>query len=219
MSNKKIYDFLRDLTANNSKEWMDENRKRYHEAKDIWLEQIAQILKRLEKYDERMASIKPKDTIMRINNNRRFQPNLPVYKDNFGFSPVGMSEPSFYIHISPSGSFIGGGLYRPDKETLKKIREAIDYDGEKLLEITQQSSFTSYYGGIGEDQEMLKTSPRGYSEDNKNIELLRRKSFTAIRNITPKEVASKDFLDLVEEGYKELIPFNAYLKQAVEFTT
>jgi uncharacterized protein (TIGR02453 family) len=141
MSKHKIFDFLQGLRENNSKEWMDENRQRYHEAKDIWLEEVAGFLKRLSPHDSTIEKLSPKQTIMRINNNNMFHPDKPTYKDSFGFDPYkGRNRPAFYVHLSPSGSFLYGGLWRPDSDALKKMREAIDYDGEELMKIVGNTS-------------------------------------------------------------------------------
>ena len=176
---KKVYAFLKDLGNNNSKQWMDDNRKYYHEAKQIWIDQLDAIYTRLANHDSRFDTVVPKKTIMRINNNRMFHPDRPVYKDNFGASPFGKDSPELYLHISPNGNMIGGGMYRPDNDGLKKIREAIDYDGQELLDIINKKSFIKYYGGLTYDHTKLKTSPRGYPIDHEYIDLLRRKSFAA----------------------------------------
>lgn len=217
MSNRIIYDFLRDLTDNNSKEWMDEHRDRYQEARNHWIDQVSQILKRLEKYNPKFGKLDPKKTIMRINNNRMFHPDKPIYKGSFAFSPFGMDEAAIYVHISPNSSFVGGGIHRPGSKTLKKLRAAFDYDGGKFKEVISAPAFKAFYGGLSEDEQELKTSPRAYSEDHEHIDLLRRKNFTAIRTLTQKEVNSSDFIGLVEEGYKTLLPFNAYLQKAIDF--
>lgn len=175
MNKRKIYQFLRDLTENNSKEWMDEHRNRYHEAKEIWLNEIGHILERLSKYDLRYTKIQPRECIMRINNNRMFHPDRPVYKDNFAFSPPSEGATALYVHVSPSESFLGGGMYRPDNDTLKKIRGAIDYDGENLIKIVDSKSFRDFFGGLSSDPDQLKTSPKGYDQDHRHIEFLRRK--------------------------------------------
>ncbi|NJO92627.1 MAG: DUF2461 domain-containing protein [Chloroflexia bacterium] len=88
MNNKQaILDFLKDLSINNSKEWMDDNRNRYTFAKDAWLELVQQILTMLSKRDNSyFNNFIPKDCISRITNNRMYNPNLPVYKDFFTFS-------------------------------------------------------------------------------------------------------------------------------------
>lgn len=218
MNKRKIFDFLRDLREHNSKEWMDENRQRYHEAKAIWLEEVAGYLKRLAQHDPTIEKLPPKKTIMRINNNNMFHPDKPTYKDSFGFDPYkGRNRPAFYVHLSPSGSFLYGGLWRPDAEALKKIREAIDYNGHELRKIVEKNSFQDFFGGLDDDAEALKTSPQGYSSDHPHIELLRRKNLTISRPLTQEEIISPDFVDTVEQGFVEMAPFLAYLRQAVEF--
>ncbi|MEL7531733.1 MAG: DUF2461 domain-containing protein [Bacteroidota bacterium] len=218
MEKQLIYDFLSDLSANNSKEWMHANKKRYQQAKNIWLAEIGKILDRLSQYEPSFAAIEPKKTILRITNNRRFHPDKPLYRDNFGCAPVAnMFEPSFYIHISPTESFIGGGLHRPPKENLEKVRAAVDYDGERLKALIQTDEFQHFYGGFSHDPHMLKSSPRAYSVDHPHIDLLRRKSFTAIRPLSQAEFVAEDFVDLAEQAYLTVKPFNDYFKQAIEF--
>lgn len=218
MSKQKIFDFLRDLSANNSKEWMDANRKRYQEAKNIWLAEIELILQRLVTHDPDFEQVRPKETLMRITNNRRFHTDKPLYRDHFACSPgTDLTKPGFYIHISPSGSFIGGGIYRPPSPVLQKIREGIDYDGDRLKKIISSAPFTDMYAGLDPDEQMLKTSPRGFPKDHAHVDLLRRKSFTAITNLTEAQVVSADFPALAERAFVCMKPMCDYLMQAVEF--
>lgn len=218
MNKQLILDFLSDLSANNSKEWMHANKKRYQEAKTIWISEVEQILQRLAKHDAAFERVEPKRTLMRITNNRRFHPNKPLYRDNFACAPVDdMFKPSFYIHISPTESFIGGGLYRPPTENLHKVRAAIDYDGERLKAIAATPDFQAFFGGLSEDSDQLKSSPRGYSVDHLHIDLLRRKNFTAIRPVSSEEFVSDEFINLAEEAFLTLKPMNDYLLQAIEF--
>lgn len=216
-SKKYIFSFLEDLSENNSKEWMDENRNRYHRAKDRWLEEVDAILKRLALHDSYFEQFKPKDTIMRINNNRVFHPEKPIYKDYFSCSPTAKGDPVSKIHISAgvSWSFLGGGLWRPDKEILRQVRDAIDYDGEELLDILNTPKFQNLFGGLAEDPDKLKTAPRGYSQDHEHIELLRYNNLTARAELTKEKVQSDHFVDYVEEVYLALKPFNDYLEKAI----
>lgn len=215
MSRRKVYDFLSDLTDNNSKEWMDENRDRYHDAKDIWLSTIQDILDRLSKHNSYFETVNPKKTIMRINNNRMFHPDRPVYKDNFAFSPGKKEDPAFYLHVSPSDSFVGGGLYHPENAMLKRIRAAIDYDARELLDIVEAKGFQQVFGGLDDDPDALKTSPQGYTQEHPHIELLRKKNFTALLPLTQKEVIDDSFIDRVEEAYTTIRPLNDWLKKAL----
>jgi len=218
MKKRKIYDFLRDLRDNNSKDWMDEHRPRYHEAKDIWLREIAGYLQRLSRHDPELEKLPPKKTIMRINNNNVFHPDKPTYKDSFGFDPYkGRNRPAFYLHVSPGGSFLAGGLWHPDPEALKKLREAIDYDGEELKKIVGEKAFADFFGGFDEDADALKTSPAGYTREHRHIDLLRRKNFTVTRQLTQAEVSRADFVDTLERGFVVMRPFLNYLREALAF--
>lgn len=218
MGKQEIYDFLTDLSANNDKEWMHANKKRYQAAKSIFLAEVTQIIERFKQHDPSFAQIDPRKTLLRITNNRRFHPNKPLYRDNFGFAPVSdMYQPAFYLHVSPKETFVGGGLYKPLGPTLKKIRAGIDYDGNRLKDIVSSDKFTSFFGGLDEDADQLKSAPRGYDVRHPHIDLLRRKSFTAIRPLTQAEFISDDFVDLAEEAFLTLRPMTAYLSQAVDF--
>jgi len=219
MEKRKIYDFLRDLTANNSKEWMDANRKRYQEARNIWLEEVALYIARLQKHDARFTSLEPRKTIFRITNNRMFHPDRPIYKDNFGFSPSSKEEPALYLHVSPTGSFIGGGLWRPENKVLKQIRAAFDYDGEVFKNIINAPSFQSFFGGLDDDRDQLKTVPKGYEKNHRHIDLLRYRNLVAIRSLQEEEVIAEDFVDTVEKAYLELKPMNDYFIQAMQVET
>ena len=197
---------------------MDANRSRYHEAKDIWLEEIQLILDRLAKYNPTLEKVHPKQTITRINNNRRFHPNRPIYKDFFSCSPqLGDWVVGYYIQASIERSMIGGGTWRPEASILRKIRDGIDYDGNELLEIIHAPAFQKTFGGLDIDDQLLKTSPRGFAIDHPHINLLRRKSFTGIKMIKPAQVISDGFVDIVEEGYVTLLPLNEWLKKVIEF--
>jgi len=218
MSKKKIFTFLKSLANNNSKEWMDANRPKYQEAKDIWLNEIQLILDRLSKYNSAFEQVHPKQTITRINNNRRFHPNKPIYKDFFSCSPqLGDWVVGFYIQVSQERSMIGGGTWRPEAAVLRKIRDGIDYDGDELLDIINAAPFQKVFGGLTHDDQMLKTSPRGFDQDHKHIDLLRRKSFTGIQMLTPADVISDSYIDTIEEAYVSLQPLNEWLKKVIEF--
>ena len=218
MDKKLIFNFLRDLSKNNSKEWMNEHRNKYIEAKNIWLNEIEIILNRLSLYDENLKFIRPIDTISRINNNRRFHPDKPIYKDNFTFTPYnGMFSASFHISLSPEYSFMGGGIYHPDNFTLNKIREAIDYDGSLLMKILNSKKFIDFYGSLDYDSDQLKSAPKGYNKDHKYIDLLKRRNFTAIIELTQKEVISEKFVGYISEAFISIKPLIDYLNNAIAF--
>ena len=216
MNFNELYDFLRDLESNNNKEWMDNNRKRYHKVRDQYIEWLDKMNKKLAAIDPDYFDTPGKKAINRINNNLLYHPNRPIYKDHFG---AGLDQRSkqgdFYIHLGTSESFIAGGYWKPGNKILKSIREAIDYNGEEFVKILNKKSFQDTFGGLIETEEKLSTSPKGFNQDHQFIDLLRHKTFAVEHRLTQKEVISDNFEEKVITVYKEMLPFRRYLNQAV----
>ncbi len=216
MNTKLVLDFLSDLSSNNSKEWMDQNRNRYTEARNIWISEVEMFLRSLSRFDDRLETVQAKDTVHRINNNRRFQPDKPLYKDNFTFTPFMKIAPaSFHLSISPGNSFVGGGLYRPPADILSKVRGRINDDGDLLEEILEDSEFSGFYGGLALKEEALKSAPLGYAKDHPQIELLRMKSFVLMKRFSDREVIETDLLELVENSFLLIKPLIDFLNLAI----
>ncbi len=211
-----LFEFLRDLNKNNSKEWMDANRKRYEDVRDFYIGWLNGMDEKLAKIDSEYTRTTGKKALNRINNNLMFHPDKPTYKDNFGASlDKGEDNAEFYIHLGLNGSFIAGGFYHPKPAHLKSIRDGIDYNGDALKKILGKKSFEQMFGGLIEEGDALKTSPKGYSQDHKHIELLRMKTFAVSHDITQKDAMGDDFEKIVKDVYKEMLPFRRYLEQAV----
>ncbi len=215
MSFSRLFEFLRELNKNNSKEWMDAHRKEYHEVRDFYIRWLNELDIQLSRIDPNYSPTTGKKAINRINNNLMFQPNKPIYKDHFG---AGLDKEKgkgdFYIHIGINENFVAGGFYRPSKDRLDSIRAGIDYDGEKLTEILNKPSFKTNFVELIDD-EKLKTAPKGYSQDHRHIDLLRNKSFAVKHDLTQKEIIKDDFQEKLIEIYKEMLPFRKYLNHTV----
>lgn len=216
MNFERLFDFLETLNKNNSKEWMDENRNQYETVKADYVKWLEDLDFMLSKIDENYYSSTGKKAINRINNNLLYHPNKPTYKDHFG---AGLDKRpktgDFYIHLGIEEIFVAGGFYKPKPEFLKSIREAIDYNGDDFKEIITNKAFQKHFGGLMIDEDQLKTSPKGFSQDHKHIDLLRLKSFAAMKFFERNEVLADDFKDKVLETYKVMLPFRRYLNKAV----
>ena len=214
MSFYDLFEFLRRLHKNNNKDWMDANRKEYYRVRDFYIDWLENMNNQLATLDDGYFNTPGKKAINRINNNLLYHPNKPIYKDHFG---AGLDQKSkqgdFYIELGVEGSFIGGGYWHPQSKILKSIREAIDYDGDTFKSIINKESFKKTFGDLIVNQS-LKTAPKGYSQEHKHIELLRRKSFAVSCSIS-EEVKQDNFDKRVIEIYQELLPFRRYLNNAV----
>lgn len=210
--------FLSELANHNSKEWMDANKKWYLECRGEFLEDVQVILKGLSEWEPAFEVFQPKDCVFRQNRDIRFSANKAPYKVNFAayFSPKGKKSegPGYYIHIQPGESFIGGGIWNPMGETLKKIRKEIDYSGAEMEQILAESNFNKTFGELRGDK--LKTSPREYEADHPYIELLRMKSFTVMTSLTDTQIDNGQFIQLALKKFKVMRRFQEFLTKAVE---
>ena len=219
MNFQDTYDFLEKLQQNNSKEWMDAHRKEYHDIRDNHINWLNKLNAKLAEIDEAYYDTPGKKAINRINNNLMFHPNKPIYKDHIG---AGLDQRTkqgdFYIEIGLKHNLVAGGYWKPKKEILDSIRDAIDYNGEELKAILEKPSFTKAFGNLW-SQDKLKTAPKGFSKDHPHIDLLRYKTFAVETTLSRKQVLSKDFDALLIEMYKEMLPFRRYLREAVSVLT
>ena len=215
MNFNELYKFLHELQQNNHKEWMDANRKRYHALRDDFIAFLEELNPRLTQIDPGFMPKPPREAMTRINNNLLFHPNAPTYKDNFGADlEAGKEQASFYVHVGLAENMAAGGFYKPPSAYLKRIRAAIDYDGERLRAIIDAPKFKHYFGGLL-DTGKLKTAPKGYSQDHPHIELLRHKSFAVTRHFEPETVVSDRYMDELVETFKAMQPLRKYLNRAM----
>ena len=215
MDFRPIYTFLENLQQNNSKEWMDEHRKEYHQVRDTYIAWLNHMNQKLATLDSDYFDTPGKKAINRINNNLMFHPNKPVYKDHLG---AGLDQKTkqgdFYIEIGLTHNLLAGGFWRPKKEILASIREAIDYNGEELKAIIEKPSFIKTFGGLWPDDK-LKTAPKGFSKDHPYIDLLRNKTFAVEVTLSRKQLLDKNFENHLIKVYLEMLPFRRYLREAV----
>jgi len=209
-----LFSFLEQLQKNNHKDWMDANRKWYHQIRNDFIAWLDMLNLELEEKDDGYYSTPGKKGINRINNNLMFHPNKPVYKDHFGAGlDKAPKSADFYIHIGLNECMLAGGFWRPEPRILKNIRDGIDYNGEELVKIISRKSFKSTFGTLYED-ERLTNAPKGFSNDHPHIELLKNKSFAVARDVTKEEVLHPNFKEMVIATYFEMVPFRRYLNTA-----
>lgn len=216
--NKDTIEFLQQLSENNSKEWMVENRTWYEQTRNGFLLMVGDLLDELLMINPGLQGLRPKDCTYRQNRDVRFSANKNPYKINMGayFSPQGKKSPfpGYYLHVEPGACFLAGGLRMPDAETLKKIRQEIDYSGEELQAILHEPEFRKAFGPLSGPQ--LKTSPKGYEKDHQYIDLLRFKGFLVRHPLTDEQVLSDQLIPTCMEYFQKMNGFIGFLNRAVQ---
>src|ERR1700744_6761424 len=138
--NPETFDFLKRLVVNNNREWFQANKAEHDKARENVIEFAGELIKQIHLVDPQVdTGLDPKKCVMRIYRDIRFRIDKTPYKNNFGVSvPTrGLKNggAEYYLHITPGGSFIAGGYWMPEGDTLKAIRQEIDYNGSELKKV------------------------------------------------------------------------------------
>lgn len=214
--------FLKSLKKNNNKPWFDANKSKYLEVRNNFEEFVALLLQKMALFDEDLKELEYKNCLFRINRDVRFSKDKTPYKINFSasFNKGGKKSiyAGYYLHLQPGGnSFIGGGLWRPEPEQLKKVRQEIDYCFPEFKKIIEVPAFKKNYGGLEKDQnQMLINIPKGYEKENPAADFLRMKSFVATKNIADVDLTNPKFMNQIVDSYKTLKPLLNFINRSFE---
>lgn len=220
MEFNSILKFLKDLARNNDREWFEKNKSRYIESKTQFDGFVADLLHAMIAVDESLAGLDPRKLTFRIYRDVRFSKDKRPYKTNMGASlsasgKKGMGKPGYYLHIEPGNkSFVAAGLYMPMPEELAKVRQEIDYNGDKLKKILNEKKLKTLYGDFW-NEDALKNVPKGYDKEHAHGEWLKLKSFIITHEIKDVELTDKNFLKNVVKIMKASKPLNDFLTEAI----
>lgn len=216
-----LFRFLDELRRNNRREWFEANRDRYERhVREPMLAFIAAFAPHLRNISRRLvADPDPtRGSMFRIYRDVRFSPNKNPYKTHvaarfFHLMSRDVHAPGFYIHLEPGRVFIGAGIWHPESPTLSKIRDFIVKHPARWKSVKNDSRFRKCWTLEGET---LTRPPRGYACDHPFIEDLKRKDFTAFREVGENDACSAAFLDRYAEACAAAAPFMRFLTTALE---
>lgn len=212
--------FLRDLAANNDREWFKENKERYvedvQEPALAFVVDFGPTLKQISPHFRADAKVIG-GSLFRIQRDTRFSKDKTPYKENTGVqfrheAAKDAHAPGFYLHLQPGECFAGAGLWRPETTVAYEIRAAIGADPAGWKRATRNKRFTATYAIGGES---LVRPPKGFDPDDPLIEDLKRKDFIASTSLTQRAVTAPSFLDDYAAMCRDAGPFMAFLCAAV----
>lgn len=218
MIEKSSLKFLKDLAANNNREWFQAHKKLFDVAQDNLTAFAGHLIGEISKFDDAVAAVDPKSCVFRIYRDVRFSKDKNPYKTNLGayISPGGRKsmQPGYYFHIQPGQSFIAGGKHIPDGPETLKIRNAIAERTDEFLKIVEKKSFRDEFGEMR--GERLKSTPKGFDTDHKAVEYLKLKEFMAFAELhDDKFLTSAEFPAHLVKTIKEMYPLVAFLRRAL----
>ena len=213
--------FLKGIKKHNDKDWYDAHKDEYKKLRKEFTQLIEELGQEIATFDPAVAKAqkygKPTVKIFRIHRDARFAKDKSKYKTNIsGFVSADTKndrEPAYYLSVEPGGkSFLGGGLFNPERLALSEIRDKIELHPKKLQTIEHTDEFKRYFPNGLARTRSLKTAPRGHDPEHEAIGYLRLKSFTAGKNIPDIELQKDKLKTEVLEACKTLYQLNKFLR-------
>ena len=228
------FKFLKALAANNSKEWFADHKADYEAAVRApclaFINDLAAPLQQIS--PQLVANPKPiGGSLFRVHRDTRFTSDKSPYKTHAGMSfyhaatkAVARAEgqnammgrldaPGFYLHLEPGACFLGGGLWHPQAETLKRIRASLLSNPTSWKQATQGKPFKQFFTLAGDS---LQRPPKGFDPQHPLIDDLRRKDYIGSSAMTQQAVCAEDFLQVALARYQALAPMLDWLCGALD---
>jgi len=216
----EFFQFFRELRENNDREWFKADKARYEEfVRRPCLEFISDFsspLRSISRYY--VADPRPiGGSLFRIYRDVRFSRNKSPYKTAAGMqfnhaSFKSAHAPGFYLHLGPDEVYMACGVWHPESNTLRAIRDALVADPAGWRKAISGNRFRSVFTFRGDT---LKRAPRGYDPDHPLIEDIKRKDFIVGTRLTEEEACSPDFMDKYTEACRIASPFLKFLTRAL----
>lgn len=213
------FDFLRKLKRNNRREWFQPRKAEYEEL--LVRPTRALVAELGDRLARKIPGVRfdPKRAVFRIYRDVRFSSDKSPYKTHvaaqmsFVSKEGATARPGFYFHVEPGEVFIGGGLYMPSSEQLKRLRLRIDHHPESLKAVLKAAPLRRCFGEL--QGTPLSRAPKGWPPDHPNVELLKLKQFFVGKEFTESAAKKRSFLDAVDKHFTAAIPLLRWLEDSI----
>ncbi|GAA0479682.1 DUF2461 domain-containing protein [Parasphingorhabdus litoris] len=214
MIGPELFDFLRALKQNNDRDWFKAQKARYQS--DV-VDPVTEFITHMA---PRVAAISPHIIVdplpnggsrFRIYRDTRFSKDKSPYKTHVGcqFRHAAGKDahaPGFYVHLGPGEVFFGGGVWGPQGEALRNIRQRI---------VDKPARWEEAVEGLDLRGDQLVRAPKGFDADHPLINDLRRKSFFSMQDADEKLATSARFEDAVEAQFEKVAPLMGFVADAL----
>lgn len=210
-----LFDFLRDLAANNDRAWFEANRERYEQqARQPALRFIADFGPWVRAVSPHLVcDPRPSGgSLFRIHRDIRFSRDKSPYKNHLGIqfrheAGKDAHAPGLYLHLEPGACGAAAGVWRPSTAALQAIRARVAAEPERWLAITSDPALA----GMERFGERLKRVPAGYRADHPAAEELKWKDWGVWAPLSQQDVIARDALARIGAVYAAMRPMLGFL--------
>ena len=211
--------FLRDLRANNRRDWFQPRKAEFDELlRRPMLALAALVSDALRSFA--VDHVRPPErAVQRIYRDVRFSKDKSPYKGHVSalFPRAGLTKTAgavFYFSLSPDGVRVATGLYDPTPVGLAAVRADIDRDADRLRSLTDgDRAVVRALGPLQGDP--LRRPPKPYPADHPAADLLRRKQFYLSVLLPPAEATRPRLCRAIVDRFRAAAPFVDHLNRLV----
>lgn len=229
MNQKSILSFLRQVMANNNREWFQEHKKEYEAVRAEFERGVQQALGRIMTFDPEIAHVQVKDCTYRFYRDTRFSADKSPYKNHFGGYISAHGKKSlhggYYIHLEPDHCLLAVGTYWLPTNILTSCRNEIMGNIDEWLRCVENPKFVKFFGrpaqgnwdspkGFGLDH--LKTAPSGFPRDYEHVEYLRMKDYCAWKAVPETFFEGDRWLDEMAKVFMVGKPMLDFVNSVVD---
>lgn len=210
--------FLRALKRNNDREWFQPRKEQFEALlRNPMIELCARLNKRIMTFAPDYVS-DPAKAVFRIYRDTRFSNNKTPYKTHLAavFSHRAMPRnhgAGFYFQISLEKTGIGGGIYQPGPELLKKIREHVGAKFDEYESVIRKIHAKKVAGKF-EGQPMTRV-PKGWDPQHEAAALLKCRSLFFYSELPPETALAETLEDEIAKRFRAITPFVKLIDEAV----
>ena len=213
-----IFQFLKELSLNNNREWFNDHKDDYLKAQAEFKNLLTAIIQRISLFDDEIVGIQAKDCTYRIYRDVRFSQDKSPYKLHFGGYINGKGKKSehcgYYVHLQFGYCLLAGGSLCPPPDILKALRQSVYDNIDEYRSIVEDPAFKKYFPVIGEN--FLKTAPKGFPKDFKYIDYLKPKEFICSYQVPDEFFLDEKMLDNVSDVFKQLKRFSDFTNYTID---
>ena len=150
MDQKRILKFLRQVMANNNREWFQEHKKEYEAVRAEFERGVQQAIERVRTFDPEIANVQVKDCTYRFYRDTRFSTDKSPYKNHLGAYINAKSKKAlrggYYIHLEPDHCLLAVGNYWLPTNILTACRNEMMANTDQWLKCIENKDFIKFFG-------------------------------------------------------------------------
>lgn len=214
--------FLRGLARHNDKAWFAEHKPQYEQhVRQPFLRLLTDLQPALAEVSEHFRA-DPRGqggSLFRIYRDARFSHDKSPYKSwqgarLFHARRREVPAPSFYLHLQPGGSFVGAGIWHPEPEVQRRIRQFI-FDNPGSWKAAAHDPKLLRRFELSQDEKMVRP-PRGFPADFEFLDDLKQRNWVMWRALDDATMTGPRLRQTLAADLAALGPFVDYLCAALD---